>query len=410
MSLRHSIRDEIQSGRLSYQWTGNDLKKNERLRNKYKSSTLDTAPANTSRSAPGVHLGDGKHSDDYFYYVRVGKRGNALLFELCPETLGPPNLKDLEEEESRPSDDRPDRKEPATMGRWHPSCLKEILDTLGGEPMARVSQVHADFKRGILKDEDAWYQASYTALINRGSPTALQEFICVVAHAYSWLPINKAKACPTKTLFDELSVAINQVKKNIGNPTNRETLIRAAQRAISVSEFSVITVSKVLHFWDVKLAPMYDINVMRALTSISCTKRVNWFDKENGIRNYIYYWQLADQLIAASIKHKIGGLNYRQLDELLFQMGRVAIAESRSERLAGTRPTREKAGSGRRTALRIPKLIRSNVSKIAKAEALFLQNPARPKKAIIDLFVKDVLLTPKGASTYYYSFRKKFGK
>jgi hypothetical protein len=100
MALRHRINDEIQAGRLSHQWTSNDLKRNEQLRGRYKLSTLETAPANTSRSAPGLDLGDGKHSEDYFYYVRMGERDGGLLFELCPETLGPSNSKELEDEES----------------------------------------------------------------------------------------------------------------------------------------------------------------------------------------------------------------------------------------------------------------------------------------------------------------------
>src|ERR1035441_3811733 len=89
MTLRHRIHNEISAGRLKPQWTCGDLKENSRLSSRYKQSSLGSTPANQSRSAPGLNLEDGKHSEDYYYYVRVGKRGNALLFELRPDALEP---------------------------------------------------------------------------------------------------------------------------------------------------------------------------------------------------------------------------------------------------------------------------------------------------------------------------------
>ena len=333
MTLRHRIHNEISAGRLKPQWTCGDLKENSRLSSRYKQSSLGSTPANQSRSAPGLNLEDGKHSEDYYYYVRVGKRGNALLFELRPDALEPftSTAADIEDFPSAIIDQdsktfsRRGEHQPTTL-KWTSAQLHGILDTLNGDPKRLVRELHAKFRRGELENEDAWYQASYLALIAHGNPRSLKGFIRVIAHAYSWLPTNKAKAFPTEHSFKELRTAVRNFG-SVKTVTSRRTIIRAAQNAICVSEFAVITISKVLHFWDPQMAPMYDINVKRALKSMPQTWTIDWFDIDQGIANYIHYWQLADRLIEESNSHAIGRLNYRSLDELLFKIGRMPTAK-----------------------------------------------------------------------------------
>ena len=72
MSLREAIVREMRCGNLKQPWTTMDLLNNESLTRDFASATLRTEPPNCSRSADGLALGDGEHSEDYFFYVRVG--------------------------------------------------------------------------------------------------------------------------------------------------------------------------------------------------------------------------------------------------------------------------------------------------------------------------------------------------
>lgn len=48
-------------------------------------------------------------------------------------------------------------------------------------------------------------------------------------------------------------------------------------------------------------------------------------------------------------------------------------------------------------------------SKTAKAEAMFAAMPGQPRAVVIQRFEHELGLTPKGASTYYQTMRKRAG-
>ena len=84
MALQDDIRNEITEGRLQPQWTTADLLANTHLAATYEVSTLRTDPPNRSVSYPELGLGDGFHvrNGATSIFVRVGRRGRALLYAL----------------------------------------------------------------------------------------------------------------------------------------------------------------------------------------------------------------------------------------------------------------------------------------------------------------------------------------
>ncbi len=84
MALQDDIRNEITAGRLQPQWTTADLVANTELAANYEISTLRTDPPNRSVSDPELGLGDGFHvrNGATSIFVRVGRRGRALLYAL----------------------------------------------------------------------------------------------------------------------------------------------------------------------------------------------------------------------------------------------------------------------------------------------------------------------------------------
>lgn len=84
MALQDDIQSEINAGQIQPQWTTADLLGNAALARKYEISTLRTDPPNRSVGLPGLGLGDGftVRSGASPNFVRVGRRGRALLYSL----------------------------------------------------------------------------------------------------------------------------------------------------------------------------------------------------------------------------------------------------------------------------------------------------------------------------------------
>ena len=84
MALQDVIQNEITAGRLQPQWTTADLVSNAELAAIYEVSALRTDPPNRSVSLPGLGLGEGYtvRSGATPIFVRVGRRGRALLYSL----------------------------------------------------------------------------------------------------------------------------------------------------------------------------------------------------------------------------------------------------------------------------------------------------------------------------------------
>ena len=413
MALRHRIYDEVQAGRLPTSWTTSDLLGNSQLTKEFKPTTLRTEPPNCSRSAEGLALNDGENSDDYFYYVRVGRRVDhgrrTFLFQLRPEAIDYPALtvsmrnstvltrtgrvRDMIEMPHKSAKSKPAAR---------PFNAKAVLDELLKIAAPMVIAMKKRIADGTARNEDAWYQASYGAFAKRGNPKTLEDFICVIGFAYSWLPTNRVAACPTKVQFNELRSALKRAKSD-ENDKNRRGLIESGQAAVGVSQSAVITVSKVLHFWDSALAPMFDINVKRALNKLGVQPAANWDEPDGAVTNYLWYWSIADQLIQASKSQPSEKLDYRKLDELMFQMGR--IKESDGDGDSGARSPRPKP---HRPSASIS-LTSLKPNKRALAEAIYIAHRGKPRNVIIAMFVEEAGLTTGGASTYYQSCRAKFG-
>lgn len=84
MALQDDIQNEVTAGRLQPHWTTSDLLANAELAAKYEISTLKTDPPNRSVSYPELGLSDGFHVRNGAtpIFVRVGRRGRALLYSL----------------------------------------------------------------------------------------------------------------------------------------------------------------------------------------------------------------------------------------------------------------------------------------------------------------------------------------
>ena len=54
------------------------------------------------------------------------------------------------------------------------------------------------------------------------------------------------------------------------------------------------------------------------------------------------------------------------------------------------------------------KPLKSN--KMAQATAIYLENIGAKSRVVIQLFIDVAKLTPAGASTYYYSIKRKLGR
>jgi hypothetical protein len=208
-------------------------------------------------------------------------------------------------------------------------------------------------------------------------------------------------------LFKKLTAQVEHFRK-VKNVENRRKLIKAAQAAIGVSQSAVVTVSKVLHFWDPALVPMYDINVKRALQQLPGMPHTDWDDPKKAVSNYLAYWSLAEDLIAASEHHRIGKLDYRGIDELLFQIGRRTRPTGSNK---SRRPMHKGIGAVENAVQKVPpRPVKKTKQELA--EKIYLRTRGLKRKSrrkeVIELFVSDAGLTVKGALTYYQTFKKKY--
>jgi hypothetical protein len=285
-------------------------------------------------------------------------------------------------------------------------CVSQILDALHCNAVPLVLHVKHAHAAGTLTGPDAWYQASYPALVSAGPPKSVPDFIRVIAHAYSWLPTNKPAAHPTNALFAALG---REVARHKPTDVRRRRLIVATQNAINVTGHAVVTVSKVLHFWDPKLAPMYDVNIKKALASLPCTQLEKWLAPGNEVDKYLRYWTLADRLINAAKKHPIspaelGALDYRLLDELLFQLGKLSTPVPSPGAGTSSGPAKKRRGKPS------PRQGATNVKKIDVARDIFASARGQPRRVVVGRFMREAGLSKAGASTYYQSLRTQSRK
>lgn len=261
--------------------------------------------------------------------------------------------------------------------------IDSVLNLLS-KVMPHVAKIHRQAKRGRLKGTDAWYMASYEVL-TATRPSNREDFIRVVAFAYSWLPRSTPVAQPTEkqvgNYFELLrkatSVGPRQNKRAI-----RERLLRATRQAIGVTGAGAnVTASKVLHFSDPSIAPMFDRWVVEALRKLNIKKP-----------EYIEYWSFVDRLIERPTAHaKLGVLNYRRVDELLFQMGKGPRGPAKRSSIKVTpKPTVPRSGN-----------------KMEQARAIYARLRGQPSAVIRRALVVQAGLTEKGANTYYYKFRRE---
>jgi hypothetical protein len=158
-------------------------------------------------------------------------------------------------------------------------ALGTILDKLKSDALPVVKKMKAKARQNTLSGVDAWYQASYDVFTG-GPRKTLADYIIVIGHAYSWLPRNNPVACPTKAEFREFREAIETMRKHGARPgagrkrnDHRKILIEKTRAALKInSPNSIVTVSKVLHFWNPSLAPMIDANVVDALRVIAVSQ------------------------------------------------------------------------------------------------------------------------------------------
>ena len=287
-------------------------------------------------------------------------------------------------------------------------ALIAILNKLNGDPKRRVDEVHKRAKQqkkpGRLTGVDAWYQASYDVFKASGRPRNRADFIRIIAYAYSWLPRNNPAACPTDEEFRELANAVQAATDAYTTGASaselkaaRKKLIGRAQTAVGVEgPDSIVTVSKVLHFWDPKLAPMIDRHVARALNHLPGQLLKTVALKTDP---YLDYWAFADRLIAASKAHPITELSYRKLDELLFQLGR-AVAPPRAKPARTPRTTTDAARPNKRSN---PTSTRQTKDEIARR--IYGEMRGMPAKDVQKALVERARLTTKGASSYYYRIK-----
>jgi hypothetical protein len=261
--------------------------------------------------------------------------------------------------------------------------IDSVLNLLS-KVVPRVETIHRQAKRGRLKGTDAWYMASY-GVLTATRPSNREDFIRVVAFAYSWLPRSTPVAQPTekqvRSYFELLRKATSAgPRKN--KRAIRERLLRATRLAIGVTGAGAsVTASKVLHFSDPSVAPMFDRWVVEALRQLNIKKP-----------EYIEYWSFVDRLIGRAAAHpKLGVLNYRRVDELLFQMGKSARSPAKPSSIKVT-PKPSVPRSGR---------------KMQNARAIYARLRGQPSAVVRRALVVQAGLTEKGANTYYYKFRRE---
>jgi hypothetical protein len=136
-----------------------------------------------------------------------------------------------------------------------------------------------------LKGPDVWYRASYDFFMSRQNrdPASTTEFLKRVAYAYSWVP-TIARADP-RTHFVKVQIAVEQVRDAESRiPYSiervrkaRSNLLKTVQRALMIDDDNGATVvaSKVMHFWDRKLAPMIDTNIAQAWKTPFCSSSIS---------------------------------------------------------------------------------------------------------------------------------------
>jgi len=268
--------------------------------------------------------------------------------------------------------------------------IDSILDRLEQDAKPRVAELHRKAKAGELTGTDAWYQASY-GVFTVQKPRDFQDFIRVIAYAYSWLPTNKPAACPTMQQFEAFVGAVRKVKPSRANEPGRrgrQELVEKTRIAIGVADRSrFITVSKVLHFWDPTLAPMFDVWVGRALKKLGVDTP----------KSYVAYWLFADCVIKRGRKRELlKGLNYRLLDELLFQLGKGVSGPEKTK----ARSRRIKTARGQRTTGSTSSP--PPVTKMDLARQIYAELKGQPSAVVRKAFERRAGLTPNGANTYYY--------
>ena len=206
--------------------------------------------------------------------------------------------------------------------------MTQSLDRL----LHELHSVNADKK---LEGRDVWYAKSYRAFRAAGEPKNLDDFIRLIAFAYSWLPTIPV-ANPTDGGFRRIERAVAKVRRLTRAASRgatdvqaireaRRELIEAVQKSLGLhSGHTIVAVSKVLHFWNRALSPLFDINVVRAWNTLSPEGRQllpRGLGSSPRRNNFLDYWDLADRLIQRS--RNLGRpLDYRSLDKLLFRRAR----------------------------------------------------------------------------------------
>ena len=241
---------------------------------------------------------------------------------------------------------------------------------------------------GVSGFQGAKLSRSATSLASSGN------YACIAA-AYSWLPRNNPTASPTEMDFDALRDASDAA---IAVPPGDVTKMRAARQkvleqarvALRVGgKDSIVTISKVLHFWLPTFAPMIDVNVKYALKELmSATPPPRILTRQG----YLWYWELADALVEAAAAAGKPALNYRRLDEMLFLLGRplkeAADAQARGKAAGNSDAT---FGTDSR---------RGDKTRIAR-ELFAARYPSLSRAAMIELFVAEAAMTPKSAASAY---------
>jgi hypothetical protein len=260
--------------------------------------------------------------------------------------------------------------------------INKIVARLIKEAMPRLKQVKSAFESNILDGTDAWYQASYDVFVG-GKARDYDQFVRAVAYAYSWVA-TIPKAAPRDSQVRAIKKAAEIAMRDT---ESRADLLQETRAALRINgKNSYVVVSKVLHFWDPTLAPMIDSWVYKALEELNIRRPA-----------YIEYWRFADRAIRlARESKKISNLDYRLLDELLFQFGRSRAPRPRRVVVRHRRTAPERARAAESSGY---------ATKIAHARAIMKTMEGRPRSDVLDKLVNVVGLTPAGASTYYSNIK-----
>lgn len=225
---------------------------------------------------------------------------------------------------------------------WTHTSLIAQLKREAGPLKAAVHAVAAD---PTQRSKDAWYQASYDTFVRttRGVPPTPDDFVRVVAFAYSWVA-TIPNSNPKQRFTDFLAAIAAITTAEYATPYDvaavraaRLQALRVVQGALSIADAaeSVVIVSKVLHFWDADIAPMIDANVAvgwerlaasphwREALRASGNPRIKKMSDPPRVEQYLSYWEFAYQCRACA-----HGVNYREFDELLFCYARGTSAIS----------------------------------------------------------------------------------